>query len=116
MALPFQHLWRRLWQDPPPTLACEFSEDGIAVAGWSIGATQPDSFAMRPLPPGALRPSPVRENINAPQEVAAAVAAAIQEVTRHTRSRRREIALLLPDTSARVTVLQFDEMPSNPED
>src|SRR5712691_10676550 len=72
MALPFQHLWRRLWQDPPPTLACEFSEDSIAVAGWSLGATQPDSFAMRPLPPGALRPSPVRENINAPQEVAAA--------------------------------------------
>ncbi len=114
MALPFQNVLRRLWEDPPPALACEFTEDAVAAAGWSSGAVRPAVFASRPLPAGALRPSPLRENIAAPEAVSDAVAAVLDEVTRRARSRRRDIALLLPDMSARVSVLPFEQLPPDP--
>lgn len=116
MPAPFQSLWRRLWRDPPPTLACEFTGDAVAVARWTAGAVRPDELAVRSLPAGALRPSPVRENLVQPEEVARAVAAALEEVSRSSRSRRRDIALLLPDLSGRVSVLQFDRLPSKQEE
>jgi type IV pilus assembly protein PilM len=108
-------LWRRVWDDPPPTLALEFSPSAIAAARWAPGATRPEQMAIRPLPPDALRPSPVKENIHDAEAVGAAVASALQEAGRG-RGARRDIALLLPDLSARVTVLPVEQMPSKAED
>jgi len=113
MPNPFASLWRRLWEDPPPTLALEFSADAVAAARWAPGATRPEQMVIRPLPPGALKPSPVRENFHDVEAVAAAVASALQDVG---RGARRDIALLLPDLSARVTVLPVEQMPSRTEE
>lgn len=113
MANPFTSLWRQLWEDPPPTLALEFSAEAVAAARWTPGATRPEQMAIRPLPPGALRPSPVKDNVHDADAVAAAVASALQEVGRGTR---RDIALLLPDLSARVTVIPVEQMPSKAEE
>ena len=115
MGNPFTSLWRRLWEDPPPTLALEFSADAVAAARWTPGATRPEQMAIRPLPPGALRPSPVRENLHDVEAVAAAVTSALEEIGRG-RSARRDIALLLPDLSARVTVIPVEQMPSKAEE
>lgn len=112
----FQNLWQRLWRDPPPSLACEFTADAVCAARWTPGATQPEQVVTRPLPAGALKPSPSRENLAEPRDVADAVASALAEVTRGSRSRNRDIALLLPDLSARITVLQFDQLPAKPEE
>ncbi len=108
--------WQRLWRTPPPTLACEFLPDAVAVARWSVGAAFPERIAVRPLPPNALRPSPVRENLAQPKDVSLAVASALEEVAAGGRRRGREIALLLPDLSARLSVLQFDDLPATPEE
>ena len=113
MANPFTSLWRRLWEDPPPTLALEFSADAVAAARWAPGATRPEQMAIRPLPHGALRPSPVRENLHDVEPVAAAVSSALQEIG---RGRSGDIALLLPDLSARVTVIPVEQMPSKAEE
>lgn len=115
MANPFSSLWRRLWEDPPPTLALEFSAEAVAAAWWAPGATRPDQMAIRPLPPGALRPSPVRENLHEVEPVAAAVASALEAIGRG-RGTRGDIALLLPDLSARVTVIPVEQMPSKAEE
>jgi type IV pilus assembly protein PilM len=109
------HLWRKLWNDPPPALACEFAADAVAAARWSPGAVKPEQFALRPLAEGLLKPSPLRENLGDRDAVKAALAAALDDVTRDA-PRRRQIAVLLPDLSARVNVLQFDETPSKAEE
>jgi type IV pilus assembly protein PilM len=116
MPNPFTSLMRRLWEDPPPTLAVEFSAHAVAAARWNPGASRPEQMAVRPLPANALRPSPVRENFQEPAAVAAAVSSALQEVTGGVRSARRDIAVLLPDLSARVTVLSVESLPSKPDE
>src|SRR5580658_3098729 len=112
MAVPFQHLFRALLSEPPPGLACEFTRDSVAVARWIPGASRPERLAVRELPADALRPQPVRENLAAASAVADAVRSALEEAQAvNPGKRRREIALLLPDRSARVTVLSFDQCP-----
>jgi type IV pilus assembly protein PilM len=117
MPVPFQHLFRALLSEPPPGLACEFTRESVAVARWLPGAMRPERWAVRDLPPDALRPQPVRENLAAPTAVAEAVRSAIEEAQSvNPGKRRREIALLLPDMSVRVTVLSFDQLPVKTEE
>ena len=63
MAAPFQHLFRALLSEPPPGLACEFTRESVAVARWIPGSLRPERVAVRELPPDALRPQPLRENL-----------------------------------------------------
>lgn len=116
MALPFSNLLRGLLDDPPPSVAVEFSAHAVAAACWSPGATRPERMAVRPLPANALRPSPVRENIQEVGAVVAAVSSALQEVNEGGRPSRRDVALLLPDLSARVTVLSVENLPTKPDE
>jgi type IV pilus assembly protein PilM len=115
--IPFQNAWRRLWQDAPPGLACEFTADGVGVARWNAGGTRPERMAVRPLPPDSLRAQPVRENIANVEAVAGAVHSALEDAQSVNPGRkRREIAVLLPDLSARVSVLTFDHIPDKREE
>jgi len=122
MEIPFQNAWRRLWQDAPPGLACEFTADGVGVARWNAGGTRPERMAVRPLPLDALRAQPVRENIANVEAVAGAVHSALEDAQSvnptgaRSGKRRREIAVLLPDLSARVSVLTFDHIPDKREE
>ena len=93
-------------KDPPPALAFEISEAGIAVARLRPRG-EPGFVPMRP---GVISVSPLRDNILDPDALSAAVrAAAGSDGSR----RRRDAALILPDHCARVAVLDFDEFPSD---
>ncbi len=117
MQIPFQHVFRSLLSEPPPGLACEFTPHSVAVARWRPGAVQPERVSVRELPPEALRPQPLRENFAAPTAIAEAVGSALEDAqASNTGKRRREIALLLPDMSARVTVLAFEQLPVKTEE
>ena len=48
-----------LWKDPPPALAFELSEAGIAMAR----AGRNPEFDFRPLDPGVISVSPLREAV-----------------------------------------------------
>jgi type IV pilus assembly protein PilM len=96
---------KRLVQEPPPALAFEISESGIAAA--RIGQNAVD---FRPLKPGVLSVSPLRENVIEPGEFAEAVRGLWAG---HGSRKRREVALILPDYSTRIAVLDFDEFPSD---
>lgn len=101
-------LWKtitHLVKDPPPSYVFEFSDEGIA---FSHG----ERTGFEPLPPGALRASPVEDNILKPE----AVAQAILKIAPANGSKRRPAALLLPDAAARVSVLDFDSLPDSAED
>jgi type IV pilus assembly protein PilM len=93
-------------QDPPPAMAFEISEAGIAAA--RVGSRTELEF--RALKPGTIEVSPLKENIADPDEFAVAV----REAARPLAGRkRRDVALILPDYCARVAVLDFDQFPSD---
>jgi len=97
---------RPLLQDPPPSMVFELSEAGVAVARLE-GKTELD---FRPLKPGVLALSPLKDNVVIPDELTAAVR---EMAPRNGKTKRRDIALILPDYSVRVAVLDFDTLPSD---
>lgn len=108
-----RNILRRLWSEPAPALALEFSAGGVAAAEWQPGAGNIERFAVEALEEGALRPSPVRENILHPEDVQRSVRTALEYVTRR---RSGNVALLLPDVSARISVLAFEQFPQKEQE
>ena len=96
----------RLVKDPPPRHLFELSEAGIAFA-------QGTQTGFQPFEPGMLVASPVEDNILRPE----VVGPMIGRVTPANGARkRRPAAVILPDYSARVSVLDFDSFPSSAEE
>ena len=99
-------VFKSILRDPPPGMAFEISEEGIAAA--RIGARVEMEF--QPLRPGVLSISPVRENV---LEEEAFLAAVKQVAATQAAWKRKGAALILPDYSARITVLDFDQFPAD---
>jgi type IV pilus assembly protein PilM len=95
----------RLVKDPPPSYVFEFSEEGLAYS--HDGKT-----GFEPFPPETLRPSPIEDNVLR----ADAVAELIGRVAPPNGSKRRSAAILLPDATVRVSVLDFDSFPDSAEE
>ncbi len=108
-----RNLFHRLWHEPPPSLAVEFSSGGVAAACWTPGADTVDQFASEPLPEGALRPSLARENVLSPDAVRSALA---QVLGRMNRRNGGNLAVLLPDVAARVSPLTLEQLPARQEE
>src|SRR5689334_14258450 len=97
---------KSLLQDPPPGMAFEISEAGIAAA--RIGSKAELEF--QPLKSGTLSVSPLKENVLDPDDLTAAVRAL---GATQTGRKRKDVALILPDYSVRMAVLDFDNFPSD---
>ncbi len=95
-----------LWKDPPPPLAFELSEAGIAMARTGRNP----EFGFHPLEPGVISVSPLRDNILDPAKLAAAVRALVPQ---NAGRKRRNAALILPDSCVRISVLDFADFPSD---
>lgn len=102
----FLHRLRNLFEDPPPPLAFEISEGGLAWAAVDREART----GFTPLEPGALQITPVEDNVKAPDALTSAVRNALAE----SGVRRKEAAVILPDYCARIAVLDFESFPSDP--
>jgi type IV pilus assembly protein PilM len=98
-----------LLQDPPPAMAFEITEAGIAAA--RIGERAELEF--QPLKPGTLTVSPLKENVVDPDEFSRAVRSFSGS---QGARKRKDVALILPDFSARIAVLDFDNFPSDPKE
>src|SRR5271167_3017693 len=107
----------RLVQDPPPEFAFELSEAGIAYARAGVSD-------FERLERGALIPSPVDDNLPRPDRVAELVerisgiagSSSASKAGAKSKSKPRRAALILPDPTARVSVLDFDSFPSSAEE
>jgi type IV pilus assembly protein PilM len=99
-----------VFQDPPPELAFEIGPSAVALARAVSGAP---TFEEE-LPPGAISPSPVRDNVIEPEALSHAIKALLGKLGSSRRQRRA--VLILPDHSARVSVLDFDKFPDKTED
>jgi type IV pilus assembly protein PilM len=96
-----------LLADPLPEYAFEISEAGIA---WARPASPQPAF--QPLEPGTVVVSPLTDNVHR----ADALADKVRAITGGASMKRRGAALILPDYSARVAVLEFDNFPTDPKE
>ena len=98
---------------PPPDAALELAPD--AVSGAVVSARGSDatvqSFAVEPLPAGALVPSLTGQNLPDRPAVISAIRAVVDRI-----GRPRKVALVVPDLITRVSLVRFDQVPSLRED
>ena len=90
-----------------PPVAVEISPAGVLAAS-SAGSAEAPVFAFVPLPAGALTPGIGGPNIQNADKVSDAIRSALGQVSARTRS----VTLILPDTSVRIFVLDFDSLPA----
>jgi type IV pilus assembly protein PilM len=90
-------------------MAFEVSEAGIAAAR----IAHHTELDFQPFKPGTLSVSPVKENVEDADEFVMTVRSLSS--TQAAR-KRKDVAIILPDYSARISVLDFDQFPSDPKE
>src|SRR4051794_4749741 len=89
-----------------PLSAIELAPEGVLAATIPQGSESP-SYAFAPLAAGALVPGVAEANIKAQDAVVEAIRKALNDLAPNSRA----VSLVLPDTSVRVFVLDFDTLP-----
>jgi type IV pilus assembly protein PilM len=106
--MPVRRLLASLLKDPPPGFVFELSEAGIAVAR----NAKPWQLGFRAIEPDVISVSPVRDNVLRLE----ALTAEVRGLAPRLEGRKRHRAvLIIPDGSARISVLDFDAFPSEPQ-
>jgi type IV pilus assembly protein PilM len=90
-----------------PPAAVEIAPEGVLAAALSSPGVAP-AAAFVALSAGAIIPGIAETNLRAPEAVAAALRSALDQVSPRSRS----VTLVIPDTAARVFVLDFDSLPA----
>jgi type IV pilus assembly protein PilM len=90
-----------------PPAAVELMPEGVLAAALPRKAYSA-VYAFAPLAAGALVPGIEEANVRSPEAVAAAIKSALNDVSPRSRS----VTLVLPDTTVRVFVLDFDSLPA----
>ena len=99
---------------PPPDAAVEIAADrvSVAVAAERGGGLVVQSYAVEPLPAGAVVASLTSSNIHD----RAAVVSALRSALNRAGTRPRRVALVIPDLAAKVSLVRFDTLPARRED
>jgi type IV pilus assembly protein PilM len=101
------------FSSPPPSAAVEITAARVTAAsiGDHGGSHVLTAFASEPLTPGVVEPA-----LNAPNvHDAAALTAALKSVLQKV-SRPRRVALVLPDSVAKVSLVRFEKVPPSASD
>jgi type IV pilus assembly protein PilM len=96
--------------DPPPLLVFEISEQAVAGVRRNARTFEVEAASVRDLAPGVIEAASGKSNILRPDEFGAAVRSVLEAIR---LPRRPDTALILPDASSRLTVLDFDELPGD---
>jgi type IV pilus assembly protein PilM len=99
-------------QGARPKIACEISADRVLAGRLAETGGIVEACAVRELPPGSVVPDLTELNILQPEVVRRAINEAITGVA----GRLRDVIGVLPDAAVRVVLLDFDTLPSNPEE
>jgi type IV pilus assembly protein PilM len=99
-----------VFHDPPPELVFEIGPHSVALSR-AVGGFQ---ALVEELPPAAITPSPVHDNVLDPDALAQAIRKLLASLGPGRKQRRA--ALILPDHSARVSVLEFDRFPEKADE
>ena len=88
-----------------PLAAVEVAPEGVLAAAVAAPG-QPPSYAFVSFPAGSLMPGIAESNLRHAEAVTEALRSALEQVS----PRNRDVTLVIPDTSARVFVLDFDTL------
>lgn len=101
-------------QTPPPTLGLHIDPRRVTAVHVEREGGVPviRAIGSAALPPGALVPSLTSTNVLRRE----AVVAAIRDAVEQTGVRARRVALTLPDTAAKVSLLPFETLPPSARD
>jgi len=97
-----------------PAAALEIAPEGV-VAAATPAPGLPAVFAAEALTPMSVLPGLLESNLGSAANVAA-IAAAVKSVLGQVQPRVRSITVVVPDSSVRVFVLDFDALPSKAEE
>jgi len=106
---------RTAWlASPPPTVAVEISSRRVSAVGI---ANQGAGLAVAghgtaTLPAGAVEPQLNGPNVHDPAALVAAIRTALEGIS----PRPKRVALVLPDTVAKVSLIRFDKVPERAQD
>ena len=104
----------RLLASAPPDAAVEIAPGHVSAA--VLGSRGRDrvvhAYASEPLPPGAVIPSVAAANLVEP----AIVGEALRRVLGRLGRAPARVGLVVPDTTARVSLVRFDQVPSRRDD
>ncbi len=102
------------WPARPADAAIEITPEAIAVAALSSRGKDVavQRYAVEPVPSGAVTASLTGRNVVDRRIVGTALAAALGRLG----TRPRRIALLIPDVTARVSLVRFERVPERSED
>ncbi len=97
---------------PRPRLACEITPDGVIAARASEKQPRLEVFTARHLNEGVLAPG-----LNAPNVLNAdALRTALSGALGAVAGKSRDVIVVLPDVAIRVVLLDFEALPSKPEE
>jgi Tfp pilus assembly PilM family ATPase len=103
-----------LFATPAPPTAVEIAPRFVSAIATSAqdGAPLITAHAMEPLPPGAVTPALNGPNVQNPS----AVAEAVKRVFARLGGHPRRVALVVPDSLAKVSLVRLEKVPARPED
>jgi type IV pilus assembly protein PilM len=104
VAIPFRILSANT--NSRPGLACEITPEGVIAARLQKDGQAVMSFA--PLPPEAMKPLQVGDNLLDRAAVETAIRKALDDVN----PREKQLTLIVPDAAVRVLMLEFDTLPA----
>lgn len=106
--------WSGLFGSAPPPVGVEIAAGRVTAVslGGQRGAWTITAHATERLADGVIVPA-----LNAPNvHDRAAAAAAVRSVLERIGGRPRRVALVIPDTAAKVSILRFEQVPERSED
>ena len=98
---------------PPPSVGVEIASDRVTAVslarqggGWVVAA-----HGTERLVPGVVTPALNAVNVHDPRALAAALRSAFDRLG----ARPRRVALVIPDTAAKLSLLRFEKVPAAPD-
>ena len=98
--------------NPKPKLACEIAADRVLAGHLNDAGGGLDACAARELAPGIVIPDLVENNLRQREAVRSGIEATLSGVA----GRSRDVIAVIPDAAVRVILLEFDTLPSDPEE
>jgi type IV pilus assembly protein PilM len=95
-----------------PKLACEIAADRVLAGRLGEDRSALAGCAARELAPGSVVPDLVESNLRQRQ----AVTDAVHETLSSIGGRTHDVIAVVPDAAVRVVLLEFDTLPSDPEE
>jgi type IV pilus assembly protein PilM len=97
---------------PKPKLACEVAADRVLAGRLTDQGSGLEASAARELAPGSVIPDLVENNLRQRDAVRAGIEAALNGVA----GRSKDVIAIVPDAAVRVMLVEFDTLPSAPEE